>query len=164
MQKTKAVCPRAHSEWEVNLELRVPCSYILHFTKWTAFYIIAYLIFQYSGHLIQTVDSLEKSLMLENIEGRRKEGVRGWDGWMASAMQWTWTWANFGNWWGTERPEVLQSIGLQKVRHHWATEKQQGSTLPLCTSTVLIKVSHRNQVPWLRPFTMRHGLPWWLSG
>ena len=25
-----------------------------------------------------------------------EEGIRGWDGWMASSMQWTWTWANSG--------------------------------------------------------------------
>ena len=31
--------------------------------------------FQYFGHLMQRTDSLEKTLMLEKIEGRRK---RGW--------------------------------------------------------------------------------------
>ena len=30
--------------------------------------------FQYLGHLIQTVDSLEKTLMLGKIEGRRRRG------------------------------------------------------------------------------------------
>ena len=30
----------------------------------------------------------------------KEEGIRGWDGWMASLMQWTWTWANSGRWWG----------------------------------------------------------------
>ena len=29
---------------------------------------------QYSGHLMQRVDSLEKTLMLEKIEGRRRRG------------------------------------------------------------------------------------------
>ena len=29
-----------------------------------------------------------------------EEGVRGWDGWTASLMQWTWTWANLGIRWG----------------------------------------------------------------
>ena len=29
---------------------------------------------QYFGHLMQRVDSLEKTLMLEGIEGRRKKG------------------------------------------------------------------------------------------
>ena len=30
--------------------------------------------FQYVGHLMQRTDSLEKTLMLEKIEGRRKKG------------------------------------------------------------------------------------------
>ena len=32
------------------------------------------LMLQYFGHLMQTADSLEKSLMLEKIEGRRRRG------------------------------------------------------------------------------------------
>ena len=36
-------------------------------------------------------------------------------------MSWTWTWENFGRWWGTERPDVLH---LQRVGHYWVTEKQ----------------------------------------
>ena len=35
-------------------------------------------------------DSLEKTLMLGKIEGRRRGGDREWDGWMASLTQWTW--------------------------------------------------------------------------
>ena len=50
---------------------------------------------------------------------------RGWDGWMASLAQWTWVWVNFGSWWWTGRPGVLQSMVSQRavrVRHDWATE------------------------------------------
>ena len=39
---------------------------------------------QYFGHLIRRTNSLEKTLMLGQIEGRRR---RGWDGWMASPTQ-----------------------------------------------------------------------------
>ena len=39
---------------------------------------------QYSGHLMRRVDSLEKTLMLGGIGGRRRRDDRGWDGWMAS--------------------------------------------------------------------------------
>ena len=46
----------------------------------------------------------------------------GWDGWMASPTQWTWVWVNFGSWWYTGRPGVLQSLGSQRVRHDWTTE------------------------------------------
>ena len=31
---------------------------------------------QYFGHLIQRVDSLEKTLMLEKIEGRKRRGLQ----------------------------------------------------------------------------------------
>ena len=47
---------------------------------------------------------------------------RGWDGWMTSPTQWTWVWVNSGGWWWTGKPGVLQSMELQRVRHHWATE------------------------------------------
>ena len=61
---------------------------------------------------------------LEILRAEREEGIRGWDGWMVSPMQWTWTWANFGRWWGTGRTGVLQSVGSQRVRHNLATEQQ----------------------------------------
>ena len=47
---------------------------------------------------------------------------RGWDGWTASPTQWTWIWVNSGSWWLTERPGLLRFMGLQRVRHDWATE------------------------------------------
>ena len=47
---------------------------------------------------------------------------REWDGWMASPTQWTWVWVNFGSWWWTGRPGVLQFMGSQRVGHDWATE------------------------------------------
>ena len=39
--------------------------------------------------------------------------VRGWDGWMASPIQWTWVWVNSGSWWWTGRPGVLRFMGSQ---------------------------------------------------
>ena len=80
------------------------------------------LILQYTGHLIRRVDSLEKTLMLGRIGGRRRRDDRGWNGWMASLTRWTWVWVNSGSWWWTGRPGVLQFMGLQSVRHDWATE------------------------------------------
>ena len=61
----------------------------------------------------------------ERLRAEGEESVRGWDGWMASPMQWTWNWANLGGWWGTERPGMLQSMGSQRVRHDWVTEQQK---------------------------------------
>ena len=77
---------------------------------------------QYFGHLMQRADSFENTPMLGKIEGRRRRGWQRWDGWMASLTQWTWVWVNSGSWWWTGRPGMLQSMGLQRVAHDWATE------------------------------------------
>jgi len=43
-------------------------------------------------------------------KGWRQEanGMRGWDGWMASPTQQTQVWASSGSWWWTGKPGVLQ--------------------------------------------------------
>ena len=74
------------------------------------------------GHLMQGTDSFEKTLILGKIEGGRRRVDRGWDGWMASPIQWVCVWVNSGSWWWTRRPGVLQSMGLQRVGHVWGTE------------------------------------------
>ena len=77
---------------------------------------------QYLGHPMWRTDSLEKTLMLGKIEGRRRRRRQGWDGWMASLTQWTWVWASSVSWWWTGRPVVLQSMGSERVGHDWVTE------------------------------------------
>ena len=77
---------------------------------------------QYLYHLMRRADSLEKTLMLEKIEGRRRRGQQGGDGWMASPTQWTWVWANSGSWWWTGRPGVLRFMGSQRVRYDWGVD------------------------------------------
>ena len=46
---------------------------------------------------------------------------------MASPIQWTWTWANSGKWWGTGKPGVLQSMGSQRIGHYLATEQNNNN-------------------------------------
>ena len=77
------------------------------------------------GERERETDSLEKTLMLEGLKAEREEGDRGWDGWMASPMQWAWVWENSGRRWGTGRPGKLQSLGLWRVGYDLMTEKQQ---------------------------------------
>ena len=72
---------------------------------------------QYFGHLMGRADSLEKSLMLGKIEGRRRRVDRG------SPTQWTWVWANSGRWWRMGKPSVLKSMGLPRVKHNWMAEQ-----------------------------------------
>ena len=73
---------------------------------------------QYFGHLVRRADSLEKTLMLGKIEGRRRRGTQ--------RMRWldgiTWVWVDSGSWWWTGRPGVLRFIGSQRVGNDWATE------------------------------------------
>ena len=76
---------------------------------------------QYFGHLMRRADSIEKTLMLGKIEGERRRDNRRWDGWMASPTQRTWVWVSSGGWWWTGSLGMLQSMGLQRVGHDWAT-------------------------------------------
>ena len=69
--------------------------------------------------------SQEKTLMLGKIEGRKRRGRQRTDGWMASLTQWTWVWASSKRWWRTGKFCMLQSMGLQGVRHNWVTRQQQ---------------------------------------
>ena len=49
----------------------------------------------------------------ERLKAGGERDNREWDGWMASLTWWTWIWANSGREWRTEKPGVLQSMGLQ---------------------------------------------------
>ena len=72
---------------------------------------------QYFGHLMQRVDSLEKTLMLGGIGGRRRRGrqrMRWLDGLtdlmhvsLSELCSWRWT----------GRPGVLRFMGSQRVGH-----------------------------------------------
>ena len=51
-------------------------------------------------------------------KGTTEDGMVGWHHWL-NGHEFGW---NSGSWWWTERPGVLQSMGLPRVRHNWATE------------------------------------------
>ena len=52
----------------------------------------------------------------------RQEEKGTTDGWMASPTRWTRVWTSSRSWWWKGRPGVLQSLGLQRIGHNWATE------------------------------------------
>ena len=61
----------------------------------------------------------------ERLKARGEGSDRGWDGLMALPTQRPWAWTNSRRQWRTGKPGVLQSMGLQRVIHDWATEKQK---------------------------------------
>ena len=74
------------------------------------------------GHLMGRTNSLEKTLMLGKIEGRRRRGrqrMRQLDG-ITDSMDMSL--GNSGSWWWTGRPGMLQFTGSQRVGHDWETE------------------------------------------
>ena len=58
----------------------------------------------------------------ERLKAGGEGDDRGWDDWMASMTRLTWVWVSSRSWWWTGKPGVLQTVGLQRVRHDWVTE------------------------------------------
>ena len=98
---------------------------------------------QYFGHLIQQMTHWKNPYCWEKLRAEGKEGIRIWDGWMESPMQYTWTWASPRRCWGTGRPGLLQSIGSQRVRHDWATEQQQWKQMEWNSFVQIREVKHQ---------------------
>ena len=90
---------------------------------------------QYFGHLMQTADSLEKSLMLGKIEGRRRKGRQGmrWLDNITDAMN-----MNFGKLREMVRDREAWRAAIRGVAKNWT---QLGDWIPppppyICTQTL----------------------------
>ena len=101
---------------------------------------------QYFGHMMQTTDSLEKTLMLGKIEGKKRRGQQK-TRWLDSItdsmdMNLSTLWGDSGRW----KPSMLLSVESQRVGHDLVTEQQQMTKEQSATTYIWVKIklSHQN--------------------
>ena len=83
----------------------------------------------------------------ERLRAEGEKGIRGWDGWMASQMQWTWTWTNFRRSEGQRDLECCSPWGqkesdtTRELNNSNASYGQPDFTLPVDHQRILLKLS-----------------------
>ena len=84
---------------------------------------------QYFGHLIQRANLLEKTQMLGKIEGRRRRGWQRirWLNGITDSLDLNLS--KLQEIARTGKPGMLQSMGLQRVKHNSATKQQHSNLL-----------------------------------
>ena len=131
---------------------------------------------QYFGHLMWRTDS---PWCWKRSKAGGEEDGRGWDGWMALLTLWTWVWVSFRSWWRTEKPGVLQSMGVAEsdmterlnwIELNWFTE---GCWIFICPLLCVSHCPHQHGIIfsspwcaqlWARSLKQRRKLQYMFSG
>ena len=109
------------------------------------------LMLKLKSQLIKELTHLKRLWCWERLKRGGEGDDNGWDGWMASPTQWRWVWVSSERWWGilhAGMPGMLQSMGLQRVGHDWATELNWGITY------VFIYTRAMGRIIFPMPFTL----------
>ena len=77
---------------------------------------------QYFGHLMEELTQWKILWCWDRLGAGGKGDGRGFHGWMASPTRWTRVSVNSRRSLWSGRPGVLWFMGLQRIRHDWATE------------------------------------------
>ena len=115
--------------WNINIHIGdsymsvyVCQNFSVYILNTWAHYLSKLYVYRNFGYLMWRTDSMEKTLMLGKIEGRRR---REWQRmrWLDGIIdQWTWVCSSPRIWWWTGQPGVLQFMGLQTFGQDCATE------------------------------------------
>ena len=82
---------------------------------------------QHFGHLCKELTHWKRPWCWEKLRTLGKGDSRGWNGLMASSIQWTWVWTNSRRYWRTVKPGILQKMGLQGVGHDLGVEQHNAT-------------------------------------
>ena len=98
-----------------NLDSMLKSKYITLLTNFSILKAMVFSVVTFSSNILviwcKQLTLLQRPWRWEGLRADGEEDIRGWDGWMASLMQWSWSWANFRRWCRTGRPGLLQFIG-----------------------------------------------------
>ena len=101
----------------------LPSSWVIYIIwAWSEYMCVYVHDYYLNVHLMQELTHLKRPWCWERLRAGGERDDTGWDGWMASPIQWTWVWVDSGSWWWTGRPGMLWFMGSQRVGHNWATE------------------------------------------
>ena len=106
---------------------------------------------QHFGHLTQRTDSLEKTLMLGKIEGKRRRGRQRmrWLNGITDSMDMSLN--KLREITSTGKAGMLQFTGLQRIRHDLVTEQQH-----ILISTHSVIAGEAKSLPWPHPLSLHN--------
>ena len=110
---------------------------------------------------------LKRPWCWEKLQVGEEGDDRGWDGWMASLIWWTWIRGGYGSWWTTWRPSVLQSMGWQSRTQlsNWTElNKIRMHAGSICLKSCLRWSPNNDELWWasLVPLILPQIVPWLL--